>query len=147
MENGRMGEWRGCEVGTEYMRTHARTHTHLFCTHTRTSELARTRTRAGAHGHKPTRAQTRACTHALGRIHTRTHTTHAHNARTHAHAPLRTRAHFPDPFPRLTPLFTEQAMFMWRGGYLSKQLSWTNMILVPMFWMKSMVFGRDISRF
>ena len=39
------------------------------------------------------------------------------------------------------------AMLAWRGGYLSKQLSWTNMMLVPMFWFKSMVFGRDISRF
>jgi len=39
------------------------------------------------------------------------------------------------------------AMVMWRGGYLSKQLSWQNMMLVPMFWFKSWVFGRDISRF
>ena len=39
------------------------------------------------------------------------------------------------------------AFLAWRGGYLSKQLSWTNMLLVPMFWFKSMVFGRDISRF
>ena len=30
------------------------------------------------------------------------------------------------------------------GRYLSKQLSWTNMMLVPMYWFKSMVFGRDI---
>lgn len=39
------------------------------------------------------------------------------------------------------------AMLAWRGGYLSKQLSWQNMMLVPMFWFKSVVFGRDISRF
>ena len=39
------------------------------------------------------------------------------------------------------------AMLMWRGGYLSKQLSWANMMLIPMFWFKSLVFGRDVSRF
>lgn len=39
------------------------------------------------------------------------------------------------------------AFVAWRGAYLSKQLSWANMILVPMFWFKSLVFGRDISRF
>lgn len=39
------------------------------------------------------------------------------------------------------------AMLAWKGGYMSKQLSWTNMFLIPMFWFKSMVFGRDISRF
>ena len=39
------------------------------------------------------------------------------------------------------------AMLTWKFGYLSKQISWTNMILVPMFWFKSAVFGRDISRF
>ena len=39
------------------------------------------------------------------------------------------------------------AMLVWRYGYLSKQLSWTNMILVPMYWWKSFLFGRDISRF
>ena len=39
------------------------------------------------------------------------------------------------------------AMVVWRAGYLSKQLSWQNMILVPAFWLKSLVFGRDISRF
>ena len=39
------------------------------------------------------------------------------------------------------------AMLAWKGGYLSKQLSWQNMLLIPMFWFKSYVFGRDISRF
>jgi len=39
------------------------------------------------------------------------------------------------------------AFIMWRGYYFSRQFSWSNMILVPMFWFKSAVFGRDISRF
>jgi NADH dehydrogenase FAD-containing subunit len=39
------------------------------------------------------------------------------------------------------------AMLTWKFGYLSKQLSWSNMVLVPMYWFKSTVFGRDISRF
>jgi NADH dehydrogenase/NADH:ubiquinone reductase (non-electrogenic) len=39
------------------------------------------------------------------------------------------------------------AFITWRGAYWSKQLSWSNMILVPMFWFKTILFGRDISRF
>ena len=39
------------------------------------------------------------------------------------------------------------AFFMWRSAYWTKQLSWTNMILIPMYWFKALVFGRDISRF
>jgi NADH dehydrogenase FAD-containing subunit len=39
------------------------------------------------------------------------------------------------------------AFAMWRSVYLTKQLSYTNMILIPMYWFKQMVFGRDISRF
>lgn len=39
------------------------------------------------------------------------------------------------------------AFFMWRSAYWTKQLSWNNMILIPMYWFKQMVFGRDISRF
>jgi len=39
------------------------------------------------------------------------------------------------------------AYLSWKGAYASKQLSWSNMILVPMYWFKSLVFGRDISRF
>jgi NADH dehydrogenase/NADH:ubiquinone reductase (non-electrogenic) len=30
---------------------------------------------------------------------------------------------------------------------IAPQLSWSNMMLVPMYWFKSLVFGRDISRF
>ena len=39
------------------------------------------------------------------------------------------------------------AFVMWRTTYLSKQLSYTNMLLVPMMWFKTFLFGRDISRF
>jgi len=39
------------------------------------------------------------------------------------------------------------AFLMWRSVYLTKQLSYTNMILIPMYWFKQVVFGRDISRF
>ena len=39
------------------------------------------------------------------------------------------------------------AFAAWRGAYLSKQVSVANMILIPMFWFKSWLFGRDISRF
>lgn len=36
---------------------------------------------------------------------------------------------------------------IWRSAYLTKLLSLKNMILTPMYWFKSAVFGRDISRF
>lgn len=39
------------------------------------------------------------------------------------------------------------AIIAWRGAYWTKQLSWSNMLLIPMFWFKSAVLGRDISRF
>ncbi|KAJ8606915.1 hypothetical protein CTAYLR_008620 [Chrysophaeum taylorii] len=39
------------------------------------------------------------------------------------------------------------AFVAWRGAYLSKQLSLANMILVPMYYVKTFLFGRDISRF
>ena len=46
------------------------------------------------------------------------------------------------------PTMTGWAAFVaWRGAYLSKQLSWSNMMLIPMYWFKAAVFGRDISRF
>jgi hypothetical protein len=47
-------------------------------------------------------------------------------------------------FPKLRGLVASLA---YKGVYTSKQLSWQNMILVPMFWLKTCVFGRDISRF
>lgn len=39
------------------------------------------------------------------------------------------------------------AWLMWRGAYLARQVSLTNMILIPMHWFKTWAFGRDISRF
>ena len=39
------------------------------------------------------------------------------------------------------------AILAWRGAYWTKQLSWANMLLIPMYWFKAAVFGRDISRF
>lgn len=39
------------------------------------------------------------------------------------------------------------AYFIWSSTYLTKQLSLQNMILIPMYWFKAMMFGRDISRF
>jgi len=39
------------------------------------------------------------------------------------------------------------SFFMWRSAYFLKQTSFRNMIMIPMFWFLSFVFGRDISRF
>lgn len=39
------------------------------------------------------------------------------------------------------------AFLVWRSAYLTKLLSIQNMVLAPMYWFKSAVFGRDISRF
>lgn len=39
------------------------------------------------------------------------------------------------------------AFILWRAVYFSKQVSFTNMLLIPMYWFKSAVLGRDISRF
>eukprot|EP01113_Clastostelium_recurvatum_P016884 TRINITY_DN1978_c0_g1_i2.p1 TRINITY_DN1978_c0_g1~~TRINITY_DN1978_c0_g1_i2.p1 ORF type:complete len:760 (-),score=188.22 TRINITY_DN1978_c0_g1_i2:34-2313(-) len=36
--------------------------------------------------------------------------------------------------------------FVWRAAYLSKQFSWRNRILVSFDWVKTFIFGRDISR-
>ena len=50
------------------------------------------------------------------------------------------------PSPKTT-ISGAAAFATWRATYLTKQLSWTNMILIPMYWFKAIVFGRDISRF
>eukprot|EP00804_Cyclotella_cryptica_P014445 CCRYP_004788-RC/>CCRYP_004788-RC protein AED:0.15 eAED:0.15 QI:537/1/1/1/1/0.8/5/131/401 len=50
------------------------------------------------------------------------------------------------PSPKTT-LSGYASFLVWRSTYLSKQLSAQNMILIPMFWFKALVFGRDISRF
>lgn len=39
------------------------------------------------------------------------------------------------------------AFFLWRAAYWTKQVSIVNKILIPMYWFKAMIFGRDISRF
>lgn len=50
------------------------------------------------------------------------------------------------PAPKITTSGLA-SFLMWRSAYWTKQLSWTNMILIPMYWFKQMIFGRDISRF
>jgi len=39
------------------------------------------------------------------------------------------------------------AFLLWRAAYWTKSVSWANKILIPMYWLKSWIFGRDISRF
>jgi len=39
------------------------------------------------------------------------------------------------------------AFVLWRAAYLTKQVSITNKILLLVYWTKTMIFGRDISRF
>jgi len=39
------------------------------------------------------------------------------------------------------------AWILWRGAYLTKSMSLRNKIMVPLYWVVSWLFGRDISRF
>ena len=39
------------------------------------------------------------------------------------------------------------AFVVWRSAYLGRQVSLENMVFIPLYWMKSLLFGRDISRF
>lgn len=39
------------------------------------------------------------------------------------------------------------AFLLWRAAYWTKQVSLQNKMLIPMHWLKSLLFGRDISRF
>jgi NADH dehydrogenase FAD-containing subunit len=39
------------------------------------------------------------------------------------------------------------ALLMWRFAYWGRQTSIENKVLIPLYWLKSMIFGRDISRF
>ena len=39
------------------------------------------------------------------------------------------------------------AFLLWRAAYMTMTLSWRNRILVPMYWVITRVFGRDVSRF
>jgi NADH dehydrogenase FAD-containing subunit len=50
------------------------------------------------------------------------------------------------PSPKTT-ISGAASYFVWTSTYLTKQLSIQNMILIPMYWFKALVFGRDISRF
>lgn len=38
------------------------------------------------------------------------------------------------------------AWIFWRSAYLAKSVSWKNRIMIPMFWIISFLFGRDVSR-
>lgn len=50
--------------------------------------------------------------------------------------------------PGLKSTMSGQASYLvWSSTYLTKQLSLQNMILIPMYWFKALIFGRDISRF
>jgi len=40
-----------------------------------------------------------------------------------------------------------KASLLWQSVYFSKQVSWTNQLLILMHWFKSWAFGRDFSRF
>ena len=39
------------------------------------------------------------------------------------------------------------ALLMWRFAYWGRQVSFANKILIPVYWFKAWLFGRDISRF
>lgn len=39
------------------------------------------------------------------------------------------------------------ALVLWRFAYWGRQVSWVNKFLIPVHWMKTFFFGRDISRF
>lgn len=55
-----------------------------------------------------------------------------------------TKSDLPGPKIKLSGF---ASFLMWRSAYWTKQLSGSNMMLIPMYWFKQMVFGRDISRF
>lgn len=39
------------------------------------------------------------------------------------------------------------AFLLWRAAYWTKQVSLRNKMLIPMYWLKCILFGRDIARF
>jgi len=39
------------------------------------------------------------------------------------------------------------AWLFWNAAYVTKLVSLKNKIMIPMYWFKSFLFGRDISRF
>jgi len=50
------------------------------------------------------------------------------------------------PSPKTT-MSGKASYLVWSSTYLTKQLSLQNTILIPMYWFKAWMFGRDISRF
>jgi len=48
---------------------------------------------------------------------------------------------------RLRMLTGLKAWLFWRSAYFTMLVSWPNKILVPMYWFKAWIFGRDFSRF
>eukprot|EP00501_MAST-03F_sp_TOSAG23-6_P001506 GSMAST32.ASY1.ANO1.1567.1 assembled CDS len=50
-------------------------------------------------------------------------------------------------FYKASPAFRYVERAAWRSTYWTKQLSYSNMVLIPMYWFKAWIFGRDISRF
>ena len=40
-----------------------------------------------------------------------------------------------------------QGKLLWMSAYWGFQVSWVNKMLIPMYWFKTFIFGRDISRF
>ena len=49
--------------------------------------------------------------------------------------------------PRPPALTGFMALLLWRFAYWGRQTSIVNKILIPMYWFKAFVFGRDISRY
>ncbi|KNC77481.1 hypothetical protein SARC_10059, partial [Sphaeroforma arctica JP610] len=55
-----------------------------------------------------------------------------------------------DPYgwrAKVTNISGFAAFITYRTAYWGKQVSWTNKLLIPMYWFKSWAFGRDICRF
>jgi len=49
-----------------------------------------------------------------------------------------------------TPVFRQSgfmAWLLWNAAYITKLVSLRNKIMIPMYWFKQRLFGRDISRF
>jgi NADH dehydrogenase FAD-containing subunit len=49
-----------------------------------------------------------------------------------------------------TPLWKQGGFFawlFWNAAYITKLVSLKNKVMIPMYWFKSYLFGRDITRF
>ena len=50
--------------------------------------------------------------------------------------------------PKKSPALTGfAALVLWRFAYWGRQVSYVNKILIPMYWFKAFLFGRDVSRY